>query len=124
MPVTNTTFSTITCEQCKKTITYPAGPQEQEILSQPDNSWVIKTARLVQNLVPAPGMQRPHAYLYCSDECEVTATGSGAHNVPEPKKIISNAASAASVAQAAAVAKAAEAATAALKAGQPAIIPG
>jgi hypothetical protein len=123
MSLINTQFSTLTCDQCKKTVTYPA-TEEQAILSQPENSWVIKTARIVQNMVPAPGQQRPQAYLYCSDECEVTSAGTGVHNVPEPKKIISGQASAASVAQAAAVAKAAEQATAALKAGQPGIIPG
>jgi len=121
MPVTNTQFSTVTCDSCKKTITY-AGVNEQEELSKPENSWVIKTARIVQNLVPAPGQQRPQAFLYCGDECEITAAGTGVHNVPEPKKIISGVASSASVAQAAAVAAAAEKATAALKSGQPGII--
>jgi len=121
MPVTNTQFSTITCDFCKKTITYP-GQEEQQILSQPENSWVIKTARIVQNLAPAPGQQRPTAFLLCSDECDAQHVATGLRNVPEPKKIISGQASAASVAQAAAVAKAAEQATAALKAGQPGII--
>src|SRR5208282_4570676 len=123
MSVINTQFSTITCDNCKKTVIYPA-TEEQAILSLAENAWVVKTARLVQNLIPAPGQNRPNSYLYCGDECEATAVGTGTHNVPEPKKIIAGGASADQVARAAQAAQAAERATQALKAGQPNIVTG
>ena len=118
MGIVNIGYTTVTCDECKKTVTYLA-TNEQEELTKPENAWVRTTSRLVQNLVPAPGQQRPVAHLYCGDECEVKATATGAHNVPEPKKIISGVASAAQVEQAAAAAKAAEEATKALRAGAP-----
>jgi hypothetical protein len=119
--IVNTVYNTITCEnpECGKTVTFLAS-QEQQELEKPENAWVRKTARLVQNLVPAPGQQRPQSHLYCSDECEIKLTATGVHNVPEPKRIqVPGAASAEAVAQAAAAAKAAEQATAAIKAGGP-----
>jgi len=120
MGIQNTVYSTITCEGpgCDKTITFLTS-EEQQILAKPENAWVTKTARVVTNLAPAPGQQKPVPHLYCSDVCEIKATETGAHNVPEPKRIVSEPASAAAVAQAAAAAKAAEAATAALRAGGP-----
>jgi hypothetical protein len=117
--IINTVFSTITCEAegCPKTVTFTAA-KEQEELSKPENAWVLKTARIVRNLVPAPGQQKPKEYVYCSDECEVKTTATGAHNVPEPKRIIDGVASAAQVAEAASAAKMAELSTEALKSGR------
>lgn len=116
----NTTYISLTCEGpgCEKSVTYLATDEQKE-LTKPENSWVIKTARRVLTLVPAPGQQKPAEFLYCSDVCEATATGTGRHNVPEPKRIIEGAASAQAVAQAAQAAKAAEEATRQMKAGQP-----
>lgn len=120
MGLVNTVYSTITCEGpgCEKTITFLAS-EEQQVLSKPENAWVTKTARVVTNLMPAPGQQKPQAHLYCSDVCTIKAAETGVLNVPEPKRIVSEPASAAAVAQAAAAAKQAEAATAALRAGGP-----
>lgn len=116
--IINTVYATITCEKCSKSVTFLASEEAQE-LSKPENAWVTKTARVVSNLQPAPGQQKPTQRLYCSDVCEIEAAGTGTHNVPEPKKIISEPASAIAVAQAAAAAKHAEQATAALRAGGP-----
>ena len=120
MGIVNIAYATITCEGpgCDKTVTYLSS-EEQQVLAKPENSWVTKTARVITNLMPAPGQQKPRPYLYCSDVCEIKATETGVHNVPEPKRIVTEPASAAAVAQAAAAAKQAEAATAALRAGGP-----
>jgi threonine synthase len=120
MPVINTVYNTVTCEGlgCTKTVTFLAQDEQVE-LAKPENAWVLKTARNVVNLIAAPGQQKPVPHLYCSDECEVKATATGIHNVPEPKQIVSEPASAQAVAAAAAAAKRAEQATAALRAGGP-----
>src|ERR1700694_4386246 len=116
--IINTVYNTITCEgpDCPKTFTFLA-TEEQVELAKPENSWVLKTARTVVNLVPAPGHEKPIPRLYCSGECEVKATATGVHNVPEPKRIVSEPASVAQVAAAAAAAQRAQAATEALKSG-------
>ena len=120
MGIQNTVYATVSCEgpECKKTVTYLTS-EEQQVLSLPDNTWVLKTARVVTNLMPAPGQQKPMPHLYCSDECEIKATATGVHNVPEPKRIVTEPASAQAVAAAAAAAQRAEQATAALRAGGP-----
>jgi hypothetical protein len=120
MGVVNTVYTTISCEgpDCTKTVTFLATEEQQE-LAKPENSWVLKTARTTVNLVPAPPQQKPQPRLFCSDICEINSIKTGAHNVPEPKRIVSEPASAAAVAQAAAAAKRAEAATEALRAGGP-----
>jgi hypothetical protein len=118
MPVINTIYNTVTCEwsECGKTTTFLATEEQQE-LSKPENAWVIKTARTVVNLVPAPGQQKPIPRLYCSDECLIKAAATGIFNVPEPKRIVTEPASAQAVAAAAAAAQRAQAATEALKSG-------
>lgn len=118
MPVINIGYTTISCEgpKCTKTVTFLASDEQVE-LAKPENSWVLKTARTVINLVPAPGQQKPVPRLYCGDVCEAEATATGVHNVPEPKRIVSEPATAAQVAQAAAAAQRAQAATEALKSG-------
>jgi hypothetical protein len=120
MGIQNVVYATVTCEgpECKKTVTYLTS-EEQMVLSLPDNAWVLKTARVVTNLAPAPGQQKPLPHLYCSDECEIKATATGVHNVPEPKRIVTEPASTQAVAAAAAAAQRAEQATAALRAGGP-----
>jgi hypothetical protein len=118
MPQVNTMYVTLTCDQCQKTVTY-LNSNEQAELSKEENSWVIKTARRILNLVPAQGQQKPVDHLYCSDVCTIEASKSGVLNVPEPKRIIEGAANAAQVAEAAAAAKAAVEASKQLKAGQP-----
>jgi len=114
----STTYTTLTCDHCEKTVTFLATQAgEQEALTKEENLWVRKTARRVSSLVPAEGRQEPQVYLLCSDKCEIEHAATGKHNVPEPKRIIAGAATAASVAEAAAVAKATEAATKQMKAG-------
>ena len=116
----NTVYSTVVCEGpgCEKSVTYLAS-EEQTELAKPENAWVRLTARVVQNLIPAPGQQRPQARLFCSDECEIKSAATGVHNVPEPKRIVNEPANAAQVAQAAEAAARAQKATQALKAGGP-----
>lgn len=116
----STVYISLTCEGpgCDKTVTFLAS-KEQEELTKPENNWAIKTARRVLNLVPPVGQQKPVEHLYCGDVCEIKATETGRHNVPEPKRIIEGAASAQAVQQAAQAAKAAEEATRQMKAGQP-----
>jgi hypothetical protein len=118
--IIDTIYKTISCEgpDCKNSVTF-LQTEERTELAKPENAWVLKTARTVINLVPAPGQERPTPRLYCGDVCELNAIKTGAHNVPEPKRIVSEPASAAAVAQAAAAAKRAEAATEALRAGGP-----
>lgn len=120
MSIVNTVYATISCEgpECGKSVTFLTSEEQQE-LAKPENAWVAKTARVVTNLAAAPGQQKPQPRLYCSDECEIKATATGVHNVPEPKRIIAEPASAAQVAQAAAAAQRAQAATEALRAGGP-----
>lgn len=118
MSIENTVYSTVTCEgpKCGKTVTYLAAEEQQE-LAKPENAWVLKTARVVTNLAAAPGQQKPIPHLYCSDVCEIETAALGVHNVPEPKRIVSEPATASQVAQAAAAAHRAKLATEALKAG-------
>lgn len=118
MTMINTVYATVTCDgpECQKTVTYLASDEQAE-LAKPENAWVLKTARIVQNLIPAPGQQKPQARMFCSDECEIKSAATGAHNVPEPKRIIAGAASAEHVAAAAAAAKMAQQATEQIKAG-------
>jgi hypothetical protein len=120
MAIINTVYTTIACEgpECVKAVTFLAAEEQQE-LSKPENSWVLKTARVVTNLAPPPGQQKPQPRLFCSDVCEAKSVATGAHNVPEPKRIIGNVASAAQVQQAADAAAKAAQATEALKAGSP-----
>src|SRR5258706_13270075 len=109
MGIVNIGYTTITCEgpNCRKTVTFLASDEQAE-LAKPDNIWVMKTARTVVNLVPAPGQQKPVPRLYCGDVCEAEALATGVHNVPEPKRIVTEPASAAAVAAAAAAAQQAE----------------
>lgn len=118
MPLVNTVYSTVTCEVCEKTVTYMA-QEEREILSKPENAWVVKTARFVMNLIPGQGQEKPKQHLFCSDECTIKASGTGVLNVPEPKRIVAPAASADAVKLAAQAAENARKATEAMKAGGP-----
>lgn len=117
MGLQQTMYQTVTCNgpNCNKTVTYEAS-QEMTELAKPENAWVSK-ARVVTDLRQE---QRPGAakrvFIYCSDVCEIESAQTGAHNPPEPRRIVTNQ-TPAQVAQAAAAAKAAEEATRQLKAG-------
>lgn len=90
--------------------------QQREIFAAPENVW-LRSVRIVQRGLAIEG-QQPTSFLYCSDVCEALGIKSGAHNVPEPRRLVDPVgASAAQIQQAAAVAKATEEATKQLKAG-------
>jgi hypothetical protein len=73
---------------------------------------------MVQRGFAIEGQQQQEPFLYCSDICEAIGIKSGAHNTPEPRRLVDpQGASAAQIQQAAAVAKATEEATKQLKAG-------
>ena len=119
MSIIQTNYVTFSCNGpgCAKTMTFEATPQGQALaLTNPDNAW-LRTSRRVLSLLPLPGQQQPLEFLYCSDICEVQAVGTGAHNLPEPKRIVEAASNPASVALAAEAAKRVSEATTALKAG-------
>lgn len=113
MPVTPTTFHTITCDnktcEHKRTITYNVA-QQKETFEHADNAW-MKNLRNVQAV-------DGRVLTYCSDVCEVEGVKTGLHNMPQ-KKLIESAATPAQIEQAAAAARAAEQAGEALKQGRP-----
>lgn len=109
MGIVDTTFRTISCNGCDKTVTFDQ--KDAQKISQ-ENPWLLNT-RVLQT-----GDGRN--FSYCSDLCEISGVQAGQHNKPEPKKIIEMPAGAEyAIRQAAAAAKQQEAATAAIKAGQP-----
>jgi hypothetical protein len=110
MGILDLTFRTISCNICDKTITYDRN-DEKKVFDNPENVW-LKSVRQVTTL-------DQRVLAFCSDVCEVKSVGTGSHNLPEPKKIISEPASAHQIQAAANAAKQAEAATAAMKSGQP-----
>ena len=76
-----TSYVTISCdaEGCGKTATFNQ-TQEAENEAIKDNPW-LNTVRFVQTM-------DKRKVQYCSDACEVLATGQGLHNPLEPKKIV------------------------------------
>ena len=108
--ILNTTIRTVGCdaEGCDKNVMFDV-KDEKTVFENPENAW-LKTTRVVNTL-------DQRAVVYCSDICEVQAVGTGAHNLPEPKRIVEAASNPASVALAAEAAKRVSEATTALKAG-------
>lgn len=117
MSISNTTTRTIACNNpdCNKTITFDL-TQEKAVFENVANVW-LKSLRMIQTL-------DQRQLVYCSDICEITGARTGAHNLPEPKKII-DAATPAAVAAAAAAAEASTKSDEALKSGNggPVIVP-
>jgi hypothetical protein len=112
MPMINTQFRTISCENCDKTVTFQVtedGVEAKRAMDLPENAW-LKTTRFVNT-------PDGRVLVYHDDECEVKGVGSGKHNRPEPKRIVE--ATNAQAELAAQAAKVAEEATTALKSGQP-----
>lgn len=103
MTIVDSAIRNITCdaEGCTKAVLYDR-KDEKTVFDNPDNAW-LKTTRVIQT---ADGRN----FTYCSDLCEVNGTGSGKHNIPEPKKIVetTNPAAIAMAAQAAAQARQAD----------------
>lgn len=72
-------FVTISCDgTCGKTATF-AQTQEEETQAAKDHPW-LNTIRIIQT-------RDKRQFSYCSDQCEIEATGSGVHNKLEEKKI-------------------------------------
>lgn len=100
MSLTDQALRTIKCDgpECTKSITFNRA-DEKVVFENPANLW-LKSIRLVQTI-------DQRSFVYHDDVCEIMATKSGVHNLPEPKKIIE-------AANPAAVKAAAEAAAAAV----------
>ena len=114
MSIVVTAYRTVTCNgpECQKSVTFEQNEKAQaETFAKEENAW-LKSFRIVKT---PDGRELG----YCGDVCEANAIKTGAHNLPEPKRIIAGVANAAQVEQAAAAAKAAEAANTALRTGQP-----
>ncbi len=109
MPVINSQFQTIICEnKCGKSITFDVSKQK-EVADAAGNEW-LKSLRYVQTV-------DQRLLSYCSDICEAEGIKTGIHNMAQ-KKLIEAAASPAEIARAAAGAQAAEKAAQALRDGQ------
>lgn len=101
-------FVTISCDNlgCEKTVTFPQTP-EGEQQATADNPWL--------NSIRFVGTPDGRKFTYCSDECEIKATGAGQHN----KKVIVTPTSPNDASLAAQAAERARQATQALKTGGP-----
>ena len=110
MGLIDSAVRTITCNgpECPRTVTFDRR-LEKQTFDTPGNEW-MKSVRIVQT-VDARNL------VYCSDACEIKGTGTGLHNLPEPKRIVDGVANAAAIKAAADAAKLAEQTTAAIKAG-------
>ena len=106
-------FVSINCdnEGCGKNATFPQTPEGEKEAVQ-EHPW-ISSVRFIQT----PDGRK---FIYCSDECEITATGAGVHNKP----IIIAAGADKDVNLAAQAAQRAREATAALKSGQGKVVLG
>lgn len=75
-------FATVSCDgECGKTVTF-AQTQEGEKEAFDSNAW-LNGMRMVQTI-------DKRQFSYCSDECEIKAVSSGAHNKVEKKIITGN----------------------------------
>jgi hypothetical protein len=110
----DTQFTTLTCDICKKTVTFEVIPNRnlpQTIIDE--NPW-IKSYRPV---LRGDGV----TFGYCSDLCEIAGIETKQHNIPEaPKVDLAQGSAKAQIEAAAAAAKAREEATKAMKEGAPA----
>ena len=117
MGIIDSQFRTVTCDQCKKTVTYEqlvdprtgrSGGIDPKTMEE--NPW-LRTNRII---LTADGRN----FGYCSDLCEVAGLESGQHNMPEPAKIeVPQGSAQVQIAAAAAAAKAREESTKAIKEG-------
>lgn len=110
MGAQQTSFVTFSCDECNLTVTFQGTKEDKEKAIAGEAPW-ISTIRVVKRA------NSGEEFLYCSDSCEITATGKGAHNPPVESKIITDAGNSASVQLAAKAAEAARAATAKIKQG-------
>lgn len=110
MSIVDVQVRTISCNSCDKTATFNMKDHQQALQ---DNAWLNST-RVIQT-----GDGRN--FVYCSDECEVVGVGTGAHNLPEKKKLVEvpTAGANEAIKIAAQAAKAAEEGTKAMKEGRP-----
>jgi hypothetical protein len=114
MSVLDTTYRTITCDSCAKSVTFQnPSPDMQKILEE--NPW-LKNNRLIQ----AASTSQKAPFSYCSSLCEIKGIESGNHDFKEePKVVVPQGGAQAQIAAAAAVAKQQELANKALKEGSP-----
>lgn len=115
MGIVDTNFRTVTCDACKKTVTYEQQQSNGRIHIDPQvlesNPW-LKSNRVV---LTADGRN----FGYCSDLCEVAGLESKRHNMPEaPQVEIPTGSAQAQILAAAAAAKQREDATKAIKSGE------
>lgn len=107
--VVESKFVTFSCDapECGKAATFAATKEDKQVAVL-NNPW-LNSMRFITT---SSGLQ----VSYCSDECEIKAVSSGAHNPQEPKRIV-DATNQAQINLAAEAAKRAASATAALKSG-------
>jgi hypothetical protein len=115
MGIVDNQFRTVTCDNCKKTVTYEQQQLNGRIHIDPkvmeENPW-LKSNRVV---LTADGRN----FGYCSDLCEISGLESKQHNMPEPAKVeIPTGSAQAQIQAAAAAAKQREDATKAIKSGE------
>jgi hypothetical protein len=79
LPTIQSTFVTVTCDACEKSVTFPATKQGQGEAIH-DNPWLNNLREVM-----LPDGRR---FSYCSDVCEADGVAKGTHNKPEEKKII------------------------------------
>ncbi len=114
MPILDSTFRTVTCNACNKTVTYEQNQRDQEFMKKvmEDNPW-LRSNRVV---LTADGRN----FSYCSDMCMLAGVESGLFNMPEPAKVeIPTGSATAQIAAAAAAAKRQAEAQTAIKTGAP-----
>lgn len=110
MAVIDAQYRTLTCDVCKKTVTYE---HPKELAATVEASPWLKTLRFVQT-------SDNRTFLYCSDLCNVEAVGTGVLNLKEqPKVAIPQGGAQAQIAAAAAAAARQAEANKALKEGSP-----
>jgi hypothetical protein len=104
-------FVTISCDNpdCTREVTFQANEQGKTEAFE-DNPW-LNSLRVV-------GTADQRQLSYCSDECEAKGLGSGAHNKPERKRVITGV-NQAHVNLAAQAAEQARTATKAMREGSP-----
>jgi hypothetical protein len=85
---TQTGFVTITCDgpNCEKNVTFEASQAGEQGALQ-DNPWLNNLRHVAPTGTVVNGQRIDRKFTYCSDECEVNAAATGAHNKLEQKRI-------------------------------------
>lgn len=73
-------FATVSCDgDCGKSVTFAQTPLEEKAAFD-THAW-LNSMRIIQTM-------DKRQFSYCSDECEIKASGTGVHNKLEPKTIV------------------------------------